>query len=87
MKQEEMILDISFSNTFVAWSLRRVLGVMLLKGLLAEPSRLRFDFSHMKPISDEEINKIELFVNSMVSKKSDVRTRPMTPDEAVEMAP
>tara|TARA_B100002052_G_C15716819_1_gene522189 strand:- start:26 stop:892 length:867 start_codon:yes stop_codon:yes gene_type:complete len=38
----------------------------------------------MKPISSEEIDKIELFVNSMVSKKSDVRTRLMTPDEAVE---
>ena len=32
----------------------------------------------------EEIDKIELFVNSMVSKKSDVRTRLMTPKEAVE---
>jgi alanyl-tRNA synthetase len=38
----------------------------------------------MKPITDEEINKIELFVNSMVSKKSNIRTRLMTPDEAVE---
>ena len=38
----------------------------------------------MKPISNEEIDKIETFVNSMVSKKSDVRTRLMTPDEAVE---
>ena len=54
------------------------------KGSLVEPSRLRFDFSHMKPISNEEIDKIELFVNSMVSKKTDVKTRLMTPDEAVE---
>ncbi len=66
-------------------SLRRVLGTHVTqKGSLVEPSRLRFDFSHMKPISEEEIDKIELFVNSMVSKKSDVRTRLMTPDEAVE---
>ena len=49
-----------------------------------EPSRLRFDFSHMKPIPTEEIDKIENFVNTMVSKKSDVKTRLMTPDEAVE---
>jgi alanyl-tRNA synthetase len=54
------------------------------KGSLVEPSRLRFDFSHMKPIPTEEINKIENFVNTMVSKKSDVKTRLMTPDEAVE---
>ena len=66
-------------------SLRRVLGTHVTqKGSLVEPSRLRFDFSHMKPISNEEIDKIETFVNSMVEKKSDVRTRLMTPDEAVE---
>jgi alanyl-tRNA synthetase len=38
----------------------------------------------MKPIQSEEIDKIEDFVNIMVSKKSDVKTRLMTPDEAVE---
>ena len=66
-------------------SLRRVLGTHVTqKGSLVEPSRLRFDFSHMKPISNDEINKIEQFVNSMISKKTDVRTRLMTPDEAVE---
>jgi alanyl-tRNA synthetase len=38
----------------------------------------------MKPIPTEEIDKIENFVNSMVSKKTDVKTRLMTPNEAVE---
>ena len=66
-------------------SLRRVLGPHVTqKGSLVEPSRLRFDFSHMKPILSEEINKVENLVNSMVSKKSDVKTRLMTPDEAVD---
>ncbi len=66
-------------------SLRRVLGNHVTqKGSLVEPSRLRFDFSHMKPIQNDEIDKIENFVNDMVSKKSDVKTRLMTPDEAVE---
>ncbi len=66
-------------------SLRRVLGDHVTqKGSLVEPSRLRFDFSHMKPIQNDEIDKIENFVNHMVSKKSDVKTRLMTPDEAVE---
>ena len=66
-------------------SLRRVLGAHVTqKGSLVEPNRLRFDFSHMKPILNEEIEEIENFVNSMVSKKSDVKTRLMTPDEAVK---
>ena len=66
-------------------ALRRVLGKHVIqKGSFVGPDRLRFDFSYMKPVSTDEVNKIEKYVNTMVQSKSNVRTRLMTPKEAVE---
>ena len=66
-------------------ALRRVLGKHVIqKGSFVGPDRLRFDFSYMKPVSTDEVNKIEKYVNTMVQSKSNVRTRLMTPKKAVE---
>tara|TARA_Y100000590_G_scaffold8446_2_gene10602 strand:- start:1282 stop:3954 length:2673 start_codon:yes stop_codon:yes gene_type:complete len=66
-------------------ALRRILGKHVIqKGSFVGPDKLRFDFSHMKPIEESEVKKIEKYVNEMVKSKSEVRTRLMTPKEAVE---
>ena len=67
-------------------SLRRTLGKHVMqKGSLVSPERLRFDFSHSKPIENQEIAKINKIVNDIVEGSSDVQTRIMTPKEAVSM--
>jgi len=67
-------------------SLRRTLGKHVTqKGSLVSPERLRFDFSHNKPIDDKEMSKINKIVNEIVEGSTEVQTRIMTPKEAVNM--
>ena len=66
-------------------SLRRTLGKHVMqKGSLVAPDRLRFDFSHMKPITNEELDKINKLVNEYVEANTEVTTRIMTPKAAIE---
>jgi len=65
-------------------SLRRTLGKHVMqKGSLVSPDRLRFDFSHNKPIEKDEMFKINVIVNEIVTGSTDVQTRIMTPKEAI----
>jgi alanyl-tRNA synthetase len=66
-------------------ALRRILGKHVTqKGSFVSSEKLRFDFSHNKPIEINEISKIEKMVNEMVASSINVKTRIMTPKEAVE---
>jgi alanyl-tRNA synthetase len=65
-------------------ALRQVLGDHVAqKGSLVAPDRLRFDFSHPKPISAAEIERVEDLANDVVLENSPVTTRLMAVDDAI----
>jgi alanyl-tRNA synthetase len=66
-------------------ALKRVLGPHVSqKGSLVAPDRLRFDFAHPKAVTQDELDRIENQVNAVVRQNSDVSTRLMPTDQAIE---
>jgi alanyl-tRNA synthetase len=64
-------------------ALREVLGEHVAqKGSLVAPDRLRFDFSHPKPMTSEEIERVEDIANEVVLQNLPVTTRLMALEEA-----
>ncbi|HKB95271.1 MAG TPA: alanine--tRNA ligase, partial [Rhizomicrobium sp.] len=65
-------------------ALKRVLGGHVSqKGSLVDGERLRFDFSHPKPVSAEELDRIEAQVNAVIRQNSDTSTRLLPTDQAI----
>lgn len=65
-------------------ALREVLGTHVAqKGSLVAPERLRFDVSHPKPMSAEELKIVEDMANEIVLQNSPVTTRLMSVDDAI----
>ncbi|MBB4278233.1 alanine--tRNA ligase [Rhizobium mongolense] len=65
-------------------ALREVLGTHVAqKGSLVAPERLRFDVSHPKPVSAEELKVVEDMANEIVLQNAAVTTRLMSVDDAI----
>lgn len=64
-------------------ALRETLGDHVSqRGSLNAEDRLRFDFSHSKALSAEELHKVATDVNTYIRQNTPVETRIMTPDDA-----
>ncbi|MBL4807103.1 MAG: alanine--tRNA ligase [Rhodobacteraceae bacterium] len=67
-------------------ALRNTLGDHVAqRGSLNADNRLRFDFSHQKAVTTEELAIVEAEVNAMIRQNSSVETRVMTPDQARDL--
>ncbi|HEX8643478.1 MAG TPA: alanine--tRNA ligase [Allosphingosinicella sp.] len=63
---------------------RRLGGHVTQKGSLVAPDRLRFDYSHPKPLTAADADAIEAEVNAHIRRNEPVATKLMRPDEAIE---
>ncbi len=66
-------------------ALRNVLGDHVAqKGSLVEEDKLRFDFSHSGPMTQDEMDEVETQVNAIIRQNEAVSTKEMAPDDAIE---
>jgi alanyl-tRNA synthetase len=83
-RRQATVLNHSATHLLHA-ALRKMLGTHVTqKGSLVAPDRLRFDFSHFKPVSREELAKIEALVNAEVRRNVEAEVRHMAYDDAIE---
>ena len=83
-RRQATILNHSGTHLLHA-ALRTVLGDHVQqKGSLVDPDRLRFDFAHYEPVSQEQLEAIEALVNRQIRANADAETRVMSMDAALE---
>ncbi len=85
-KSKRLATAIHHSSTHLLHAaLKKVLGEHVQqKGSLVDETKLRFDFSHSKPLSKEEIVSIEVLVNEEVLNNVEVSTKLMKLDDAID---
>jgi alanyl-tRNA synthetase len=79
----EMTTRLHTATHLLHQALRSVLGTHVAqKGSNITPERLRFDFSHPQPMSEDEVKRVEEIVNEQISRDLPVRMEVMTLEEA-----
>ena len=82
-RRASIVLNHSATHLLHA-ALRSVLGTHVQqRGSLVAPDRLRFDFSHHQPVTDEELRRIERLVNRQIRINSDAEITELPYDEAI----
>jgi len=82
-RRQATVLNHSATHLLHA-ALRKVLGAHVAqKGSLVAPDRLRFDFSHFKPVTREELATVEAMVNAEVRRNVEAEVRHMAYDDAI----
>ncbi len=83
-RRQAIVLNHSATHLLHA-ALRKVLGDHVTqKGSLVAPERLRFDFSHFKPMSHDELARVEMLVNAEVRRNAAAEVHNMGYDQAIE---
>ncbi|MEO8997766.1 MAG: alanine--tRNA ligase [Rhodanobacter sp.] len=83
-RRQAIVLNHSATHLLHA-ALRKVLGDHVAqKGSLVAPERLRFDFSHFKPMSHAELAQVEAIVNAEVRRNAAAEVHNMGYDQAIE---
>lgn len=82
-KQRRASIENNHSATHLLhYALQAVLGEHIRQaGSLVESDKLRFDFNHHKPISNEELRQIEILINSKIRANDSVSTYEISYDE------
>lgn len=83
-RRQSVVLNHSATHLLHA-ALREVLGRHVeQKGSLVAPDRLRFDFSHPRPVATDELERIEALVNERVRANTDTLVEVMDFDDAID---
>ncbi|MEV8518293.1 alanine--tRNA ligase [Dyella marensis] len=83
-RRQAIVLNHSATHLLHA-ALRKVLGEHVMqKGSLVAPERLRFDFAHFKPVSADELARIEDLVNAEVRRNAQAEVHQMGYNQAIE---